>query len=196
MTGGDLLTRTESREVAGWSLPALAGRMMELEADAGVGRLSLAVDLIRQAQKQAEPVAWVGNDQICFVPVDVHQAGVDLAALPVLRLSKAAQAWKAADTLLRSGSFSLVVLDAAPDWRMSPAVRSLLVRHTRENQAVLLFLPGRHQGRGGQASLRARCSLRQSGFDRFEVALHVEQGRLSPQAWQHMEACHGPDGLC
>lgn len=84
---------------------------------AGRGRTSLALGAVRGAQASGQPVAWVdGTGSFCPTT-----AGIDLANLafvrPVSRRAARAKAGPrnqllfAADTLLRSRAFALLVLD-------------------------------------------------------------------------------------
>lgn len=94
----------------GWPL----GILTEVE---GRGRTSLALGAVRAAQASGQPVAWIdGTGSFCPTT-----AGVDLASLafvrPVSRRAAQAKAGPrnqllfAADILLRSRAFALLVLD-------------------------------------------------------------------------------------
>jgi recombination protein RecA len=90
-----------------------AGQMLELSGRAP-GKLSTAARLIARAQAEGEPVAWVGlREEAGFYPPDFARAGVELAALVVVRLAAAGShdLVRAAEVLLRSGAFGLVVID-------------------------------------------------------------------------------------
>ena len=90
-----------------------AGQMLELSGRAP-GKLSAAARLIARAQAEGEPVAWVGSREADgFYPPDFAQAGVELAALVVARLATGGShdLVRAAEVLLRSGAFGLVVID-------------------------------------------------------------------------------------
>jgi recombination protein RecA len=126
-----------------WQLFA-PGQLIELSGRAP-GKLSAVVRLIARAQAEQEPVAWVGmREAACFYPPDFARAGVDLAALAVVRLTDAAGALgvvRAAEMLLRSGAFGLVILDLAhgvPKGELSWQARlsGLLRRH--DARAVVL----------------------------------------------------------
>ena len=85
-----------------WSRAELAGRLCELIPGPQPAVLSAAFALIYEAQEGGRPVAWVAAGESCFYPPDVAAAGVDLAALPVVRVAGSAAAGRAADLLLRS----------------------------------------------------------------------------------------------
>src|SRR5262245_63854142 len=88
----------------------LGGRLVELSAQGAVATLTCAVGLVLEAQVQAEPVAWIAIAGTSFYPPDLADSGVDLAALVVVRAPKLLSGVRAAERLLRSGAFGLVVL--------------------------------------------------------------------------------------
>jgi recombination protein RecA len=94
-----------------WGLDALRGRLVELSARGASATLTAAFDLILEAQQATEPVAWITLGNTTFYPPDAADSGVDLAALVVVRIHDAVAAARAAERLLRSGGFGLVVLD-------------------------------------------------------------------------------------
>src|SRR5438445_10836474 len=96
---------------ARWGLGAFRGRLVELSARGATATLTAAAELVVEAQTQGEPVAWLALAAGTFYPPDVADTGVDLAALVVVRASDATSAARAAERLLRSGAFGLVVLD-------------------------------------------------------------------------------------
>ena len=103
----------------GWSRARLAGRLVELSGRGATAVLTLAVGLVVEAQRESEPVAWIQGTSDSFYPPDLAAAGVDLAALPVIRAGGPAGAARAASQLARSGAFGLLVLDLGVD-RASP----------------------------------------------------------------------------
>lgn len=100
-----------------WALPDLAGRLVELSASAESSHLTAAVGLVLEAQLGDDRAAWVTLDNSSFFPPDVLDTGIDLDAMPVVRVANAHVSGRAADHLLRSGGFGLVVIDlsAQPD---------------------------------------------------------------------------------
>jgi recombination protein RecA len=103
-------------------LPQLAGRITEVSGHGATGVLSCAVGLVLDAQVRGEPVAWVAVGGSTFYPPDLHDSGVDLDALVVVKVRELVTGARAAERLLRSGAFGLLVLDAAgPGERDKPA---------------------------------------------------------------------------
>jgi len=93
-----------------------AGQLLELSGSAP-GKLSTVARLIVRAQAEGEPIVWVGaRDEAGFYPPDFALAGIDLAALVVVRVphEQGAHALlRASEVLLRSGAFGMVVVDLA-----------------------------------------------------------------------------------
>src|SRR2546423_4841174 len=94
-----------------WGLGALRGRLVELSARGASATLTTAIGFVLEAQSAAEPVGWITPASASFYPPDVADSGVDLAALVVVRAPTAIAAVRAAERLLRSGAFGLVVID-------------------------------------------------------------------------------------
>ncbi len=114
-----------------WNLSSLAGRLTEV-SDSGAARsLMAAASLILQAQQRGEPAAWIGFGNSIFFPPDFAEWGIDLEALPVIRVPDALTASRAADQLPRSGAFGLVVLDLKTQTEMRMAVQSRLAALAR-----------------------------------------------------------------
>src|SRR5262245_11765274 len=94
-----------------WSLSDLSGRLVELSASAQAAHLTAAVALVLEAQLRGDRAAWVTLASSACFPPDVVEGGVELDALPVVRVADARRAGRAADHLTRSGGFGLVVVD-------------------------------------------------------------------------------------
>lgn len=122
---------------APWSLSNLAGRLVEVT---GRARLTMACGVVLGAQQRHEPVAWVAASGSLFLPSDAAASGIDLEALPLVRVKSAAEAARAADLLLRSGAFGLVVLDLGTDPELPIALQSRLVGLAQKHQSALLCL--------------------------------------------------------
>lgn len=206
-----------------WSIGGMAGRVVELTAgEAGSAVTTAALELVRQAQLEGEPAAWVCGVEGAFYPPDARRVGIDLGALPVVRLERSEQMGRAADRLVRSGGFGLLVLDL----RGAPAhsglaeglQRRLLMHAEAEDVAVVLLTE--QVGRGGSelgstVSCRIEASRRRrgpvssgdedSGRDRdreggrgdglFECRLEaLSDARFGP-GWELREVVDGPPGL-
>lgn len=196
------LTQTASDSPArtgAWNLDALAGRFVELRGAAGAAALTLSARLLWQAQQRGEPVVWVGHPESIFFPPDFAAAGIDLAALPVMRCAQARDLARAADTLLRSGAVAVLVLDLGERMSLNMATQARLAGLAKRHQTVLIGITRRQGARsslGPLVSLRGETSIRRTDFNRFQCRLAVVKDKQAGPGWQHEELCHGPDGLC
>ncbi|HZD40589.1 MAG TPA: hypothetical protein VE131_07695, partial [Terriglobales bacterium] len=66
---------------APWSLAEVAGRLVEISGSTASATLSIAFQLVREAQQRGEPAGWVTSAGSCFYPPDAVRSGADLAAL-------------------------------------------------------------------------------------------------------------------
>ncbi len=186
------------RTADAWSLADLQGRLVELSGGPQPAVLSVAVDLVRQAQLAGEPTAWVtvGPD-VVYAP-DVAACGVDLAALPVVRTDEPAAAGRAADLLLRSGAFGLVVVDLARQARLAPPQQSRLVQLALKHDAAVVCLTHTPPGApslGSLVSLRAAVSRRRLGPGRDLCRVEALKDKRQGPGWHWEGVWRGADGL-
>ena len=73
-------SRSLPLESGTWSFDEVRGRLVQLS---GSAVLTLAAELVADAQRAGEPVAWVSVDSD-FYPPDLVTFGVDLASLVVV----------------------------------------------------------------------------------------------------------------
>lgn len=189
-------TPTPSRE---WTLATLAGRFAELSTSAAGASLTAAVSLVREAQLRAEPSAWVALGGSTFYPPDVAASGVDLDALPVVRVADVRSALRAADHLLRSGSFAVVVVDLGGSHAVRQAAQSRLAGLAKKHRTVLLCLTRKSSESpsiGSLVTIRGETTVRHDGFDRFAWEIDIVKDKRRGPGWKHSAACRGPEGLC
>ncbi|HET6581841.1 MAG TPA: hypothetical protein VFG69_00315, partial [Nannocystaceae bacterium] len=102
------------------------GRLVELSGvvDGACARVSTAIAIVRHVQADGDTAAWIQPDGGPLYPPDLAEAGVDLEALIVVHVPSAALPHglcKAAELLLRSSAFGLVVVDGtATTWPNAP----------------------------------------------------------------------------
>jgi len=77
------------RAPAAWGFDEVAGRFVEVMGEA---RTTIAVGLLRDAQRQGETTAWVASPESCFFPPDLAAWGIDFDALAVIRPAEEAEA--------------------------------------------------------------------------------------------------------
>lgn len=182
-----------------WRLHAVAGRLVEISSAGNTAALTMAATLILEAQREQEPVAWISARDSIFFPPDFAASGIDLEALPVIRIGEVAKAARVGDTLLRSGSFGLVVLDLGNAARLSMAMQTRLAGLAKKHHAALICIT--HKGGplptlGSLVSLRGESAKQRVDFNRFVCELRVVKDKRRSSSWNHTEICHGPDGLC
>ncbi len=181
-----------------WTLAEIAGRLVEISGFATSASLTLAFGLVLQAQEKNEPVGWITSAESFFYPPDAAQAGVDLAALAVVRLGAAATIPRAGEKLLRSGAFGLVVLDlGSADIPM--ALQTRLTGLAHRYHSALVCLTEKKSGTfslGSLVSLRAQAEKKRFSANRFACFLHVLKDKRRGPTWIYEELCSGPAGLC
>ncbi len=186
---------------ARWSLGELTGRLTELCGDPGSVTLTLAFTLVKEAQQQGEPVAFIMDVQSSFFPPDVADGGVRLESLLTVRTSGAALMARAADQLARSGAFGLLVLDVGSD-PVPQAQLSRLLGLAQKHAIAIVFLTGRTRessSLGSLISLRAETyrgrSDNSDSDGEFVCELVVVKDKRRAPGWKHLEECRGPAGL-
>ena len=162
-----------------------AARLTEISASIAGAPLTLTFRLVLDAQRRGEPVAWIGRKDAPFYPPDAADAGVDLAALAVVWTKDAITAAKAADLLVRSGAFGLVVLDLGGEARLPMHATSRLAMLARQHDAAIVCLTDKDAARpslGPLVSLRAHAAsriARRGG--RFRCEAHRLEGQARGQ---------------
>jgi recombination protein RecA len=182
-----------------WGLPDLSGRLVELSAGPEAAHLSAAFGLVLEAQLCGDRAAWVTLEESSFFPPDAGEGGIDLDALPVVRVADARTAGRAADHLVRSGGFGLVVVDLASDrGRLLPVpLLARLLGLARQHNAAVLILTKKTRETPSLHSLislraEARWRLREG---RYELCVRVLKDKRGGPGWTHVETCRGPAGL-
>jgi recombination protein RecA len=152
-----------------------------------------------------------------FFPPDVHETGVDLSALPVIRVPDVPAVFAAADVLLRSGGFGLIVADLGNPSNVASTSLARLAGLARRYHTALLFLtrlpvtPARRSTKsvswkatlhgatgslGSLVSLHAHGRRRRIGPGQFQCELAVLKDKQRGPIWQYTEFCRGAMGLC
>jgi recombination protein RecA len=190
--------RREIAQPSPWNLAAMAGRFIEISTSANAAALTLAFGLVREAQKQDEPVGWVTSTDSFFYPPDAAKGGVDLAALVVIRVRHGAVIPNAGEKLLRSGGFGLVVIDLGTTDIPTP-LQSRLTGLAQHHHTALVCLTEKESGTfslGSLVSLRAHAERQWSSANRFTCRLRILKDKRRGPTWSYEEFCRGPAGLC
>ena len=191
------------REVASpaappWGFADITGRFVEISGTGSTTGLTLAFRLALEAQRQREPVAWITPRESSFYPPDAAEGGVDLEALVIVRVPDAKGIPRAADRLVRSGGFGLVVLDLAGAGIPTP-LQARLAGLAQKHHAALVCLTekaARAPSLGSLVSLRVHAQRKPLAEDRFACELAALKDKRRGPTWSHTEVCRGPAGLC
>ena len=181
-----------------WSRAQLAGRLCEISSIPGAALLTAAFRLVLDAQLEAEPVAWITATPDTFFAPDAAENGVDLIALVVIRVPDAQAAARAADRLLRSGAFGLIVMDLNSNATIPTPLQARLVQQARTHNTAILCLTSKAReapSLGSMVSLRGQTSCRHLEVDRFRYEIEILKDRRHGPGWRHTEICRGADGL-
>lgn len=186
-----------------WTRPALAGRLVELSGTGASASLTFAAVLVLDAQRRGETAAWVTARESCFYPPDVADNGVDLAALPVVRVPETVYVVRAGERLVRSGAFDLVVLDLGTldHGRQSAVALPLLTRLAglaEKHETAVLFLTEKRAAApslSSVVSLRAESRRERTSEGEFVCELVSLRDKRRPAGWTHEETRRGPDGV-
>jgi recombination protein RecA len=201
----DLVAATRPRRrdaadpsAAPWTRASLAGRIVELSGAGASAPLTFAVALVLDAQRRGEIAAWVTARESSFFPPDVAANGVDLAALPVVRVPAAADVPRAGERLLRSGSFDLVVFDLGADARVPLPLVSRLAGLAERHDAAAVLIVEKSAGAASVSSLvslRAEARRTRGAGGVFVCELAALRDKRRPSGWTVREERRGPDGL-
>jgi len=212
----------EVSDAVHFRLTEISGRLVELSGDGASSALTVAVGLVLEAQRAGEPVAWVSATTAPFFPPDLAESGVDLQALVVVRLKGAMTssarlardetssadrdpprrtvglALRAADRLLRSGGFGLVVLDLGPVAGLPLPAQTRLCGLVQRHDSLLLCLTEKSDGApslGSLISMHAWAHRRRLRDGRFACEVRILKDKRRGPGWVHREVCRAPAGL-
>lgn len=189
-----------NRDRQGWQLDELTGRLVELAGLGAVASLSAVAALVIEAQARSEPVAWISPFVTAFFPPDFADAGIDLAALVVVRTGSVPTMLRAAERLLRSGGFGLVVLDLGPastESAVSIAAQGRLAGLAQHHDAAIVLItekPREQASLGAMVSLRAEARRVRSGKG-FQISVRSIKDKRRGPAWTDALTALGPPGL-
>ena len=199
VTGARLRAGLHAPPPPAWTSAALGGCLAELSGEPGAPSLTLAFGLVRQVQQQGEPVAWLARADSTFYPPDAAEGGVDLAALPVIRLAAMRQRLQAAEQLARAGAFGLLVIDLGACLDLPLAAQTRLADQALAHGTLILCLTAKteHQpSLGSLVAVRGHARRLRRGKDGFACRVQALKDKRRGPGWTDEEWCRGPDGLC
>ena len=183
---------------ASWTSTALGGCLAELSGTGASSSLTLAFSLVHQVQRHGDPVAWITRAESTFFPPDAAEGGIDLAALPVIRLSGRRQCLRAAEQLVRSGAFGLLVIDLGGYPDLPLAAQTRLAGQALAHGTLILCLTAKTEDEpslGSLVSVRAHAQRIRRGDGRFTCRVHVLKDKRRGPGWSDEVCCRGPDGV-
>ncbi len=176
---------------------AVRGRLVEMRADAGAAVLSAVTTLVWQAQRAGEPVAWVHGGTASPFVQDLVAAGIDVGAVVSVRLHRELDALRAAERLLRSGGFGLMVIDIQRGITLGATEAGRLARLADVQDCAVILIAEQpvSPAAGSLVSLRAEVSRVRLSDGRFERRIRVVRDKRTAREWTVTEVVDGPDGL-
>ena len=182
-----------------FSYSNLVGRITELTASRNAPVLSFLSLLIREAQGKGEPVAWVETGDSVFYPPDFATNGIDLEALPVVWTPDVKSGVRAAEHLLRSGSFGLLVIDLPPHTIIDQGRLGKLARMAGLNETAVILIAQQEEGTsftlGSIVSLRFAGSKTRQDGSVYRCAIKAVKDKRDTPGWSHVEVFRAPDGM-
>lgn len=196
-----------------WSFEELGGSLIEIVEGRAPAALSFCSSLISQAQRADVPLAWLTSGESLFFPADMRQNGVDVGALAIVRLGAAAQMLRAADALIRSGAFGLLLVDGGAALDIHPSQQQRLSRMAKKYGVVVVFLRAHLSARVAQmgktraktsarssryalkASLQVEASWERAAQGHFGCTLRAIKDRRCAPGWRVQEVRRGTPGL-
>ncbi len=195
----DRFTTVENQDGSAFTLETLRGRLVELTSSGPSACLSLSCTLLLEAQKHSTPVVWISLTRDSFYPPDLAANGIDLSLLPVVWAPELRSAVRAADWLLRTGAFGLLVIDLYRNARLATPLQARLAHLAQQHGCTVCFLTVKAEAApslGSMISLFARIFRSRSAPGRFRLELKVVKDKRRAPVWGHVEHVDGPPGLC
>lgn len=176
-----------------FDLSRVKGRVTEVSQAGYFGALSALAGLMIQVQALGDQIAWVETGASVFFPPDLVFRGLDVGAISVVLAPGPPEGLQAADWLLRSGAFGLVVLDWAGGG-IDDSDLGRLGRLAEEWETALVCLTKKKPADPSLAtliSLRGSVELTPEGESSWTI---VKDKRSGPPSGQRSRF-DGPSGL-
>ncbi len=192
-----LVTSAETGRSGAFSFDALRGRLIEIPLDVGTPAFSVVSLLLREAQAQSEPAAWVTSGTSIFYPPDFEVNGVNVTHLPVVWSGSRECALRSTEHLLRSGAFGLVVVDLDGRGEVRTSRLGAINRLAEFERALVVFLTvaGKESELGSLISARFIVDIVRKKPNRFVCRIRAVKDRRAPDGWVEERIFRGADGL-
>jgi recombination protein RecA len=193
------LVRRKTTGQNGFSYANLTGRITEFNASRNAPVLSFLSLLIKEAQGRGEAVVWVEAGDSIFFPPDFAANGIDLPALPVVWAPDVRSGVRAAEHLLRSNSFGLLIIDLPPHTIIEQGRLGKLARMADLNGTAVVLIAQQEDGvsftLGSIVSLRLVGSRVERGGAAYRCVVSAIKDKHEAPGWRHIEVFHAPDGM-
>jgi recombination protein RecA len=181
------------------------GRILELSGTScqPSARTTTTVAIARHAQTEGETVAWIQPAGGPLFPPDLSESGLDFTGLVVIHVPTAAGPHgltKAAELLLRSGAWGLVVVDLGQGAPPGPpeAWQGRLLGLCRQHDSCLVLLtdkPAQSASLGALVGLRVEPRRRRLPAGRFAVEHQMLKNKTGAPTATADAVYRGPWGL-
>jgi len=200
-TGRELEARQLHLTSGKLDLSGVRGQLVEVRSVGSPAGLSAVCVLIKEAQAEREPIAWIMTHDSIFYPPDLIEQGIDVGAMVVIKVHGARLGARAADHLLRSGAFGLIVIDLGEDTNIPGPSQNRLMQWAHKHQTAVVCLTRfedaendedhRSLGTMVALSVEVRKEAGESGFVCTARALRNKRGG----AWRSERRHCGPVGM-
>jgi recombination protein RecA len=179
------------------------GRLVEISGEGPSARTTAAAAAVLDAQHEGETVAWIQPRHGRLFAPDLEETGVDLRSLVVVHIPGDVGPFglcRAAELLLRSGGFGLVVIDMCEKTPPAndTAWQGRLLGLARQQQSRLIVLTHketRETSLGPLVSLRVESTRNRLGDSRFGVEHRVLKNKSGIPLATVEDVRRGPWGL-
>jgi len=178
------------------------GRLVELVSNPDTAYLTASTAILLEAQSRGESCAWIERQEGRLYPPDLAASGVDLGALVVVQVPERESAFalvKAAEQLLRSGAFDLLIIDLEKAvLRDGGSWQGRLQALSREHRTRIILLSDRPvaaDSLGPLISLRLLARRQRVSPGVFRLTYEVLKSKAAPFVKIAGERRRGPWGL-
>lgn len=185
-----------------FDLAGLAGKVVEFSGWNQSACLSLTIPLIIESQQGVKECAWIlpaaRRGESLFFPPDFHNAGIDCSRIPIIRSANVTDSFSIAEKLIRSGGFSLVVLDLTEGKRVRGSTVGRISSMTQRYQCLLLCLTRNPPGHPSlDPMVFIHVHVEASLIDgRYQVSARVQKDKTQAPGQQMNWIYETPIGLC
>ncbi len=191
-------TGKEAPSAPAWQFSELAGRLVEISADGKSAVLSFCAGLILKVQEQGGHCIWLSRSDSSFYPPDFAARGIDLLALPVVRCKTLIESLRAMERLLRSGAFSLILLDHHGQEKFPLHAQGRLAGLAKRHHTAVVSICERASDQGSMGSmvsLHVEALRHYEGQGKFRGTLRALKDKRRGPHWKISEEWHAPPGL-